>query len=79
MKNISDITDCGVHFHIEFHKDISNCPLKLQQIDQYALEVHRVTVAMELESSKLYSGLGVDIQEFNPAVWIVLVNQPVLS
>lgn len=34
MKNISDITDCGVHFHTEFQKDISNCPLKLQQNDQ---------------------------------------------
>lgn len=71
-------TDCGVHFHIEFHKEISSCPLKLQQNDQYALEVHRISGAMELESSKLYSSLGVDIQGFNSAVWIVLVNQPVL-
>ena len=78
MKNTSDITDCGVNFHIEFQKDISNCPLKWQQNGQYALEVHRITAAMELESRKLYSSLGVDIQGLNPAVWIVLVNQPVL-
>lgn len=31
MKSISDITDYGVHFHIEFYKYISNCPLKLQK------------------------------------------------
>lgn len=32
MKNISDITDPGASFNTEQQKDISNCPLNLQQM-----------------------------------------------
>lgn len=76
MKNISDITDPGASFNTELQKDISNSPLNLQQNDQCALEVHRITVAMELKSSKSDSSLGIDTQRFNSATWIVLENQP---
>lgn len=58
MRIISGITDCGVCFYIEFHKDIPNCPLKLQQNDPYALEVHRITVAMGLRPAN-YTVAGV--------------------
>lgn len=76
MKNISDITDPGASFDTELQKDISICPLNLQQNDHCALEVHRITVAMELKSSKSDSSLGIDIQRFNSVTGIVLVNQP---
>lgn len=76
MKNISDNTDPGASFNTELQKDIFNCPLNLQQNDQCALEVHRITVAMELKSSKSDSSLDVGTQSFNSAIWIVLVNQP---
>lgn len=76
MKNISDITDPGPSFNTKLQKDISNCPLNLQQNDHCALETNRKTVAMELKSSKSDSSLGVDIQRLNSAAENVLVNQP---
>lgn len=75
MKNISDITYPGASFNIGLQKDISICPLNLQQNDHCALEVHRITVATELKASKSDSSLGVDTQRFNSATGIVLVNQ----